>query len=128
MIRRFSITAVLGAAAAASLLTGVAGTAAASEQAVTPAAMVTSLQPADGPHDHGPGDGRHGPGWDGRHGGWDGRGGFGHGGGWDGNGGGWDGHHWWVSADRCNRGGGHVDWRHRPAICFRGRFNGAPVR
>jgi len=82
MIRRFTITALVGAAAAASLLAGVADS---SGAAVTPAAVVTSLQPTDGPH----GDRNHGPGWDGRHGNWDGRGGFGRGGGWDGNGGGW---------------------------------------
>src|ERR1700754_3957937 len=93
MIRRFTVTALVGTAAAVGLLAGVApngGT------VVTPAAMVTSLQPADGPH----GDRDHGPGWDGRHGDWDGRGGFGRGGGWDGNGGGWGGPRWGVRGAR----------------------------
>jgi len=120
MIRRFTLTALVGAAAAASLLAGVADS---SGAAVTPAAMATSLQPAD-PN----GDRNHGPGWDGRHGNWDGRGGFGRGGGWDGNGGGWDGHRWWVNADRCNRGHGHPNRDRFGWTCRGGVFNGAPIR
>ncbi|HEX4362727.1 MAG TPA: hypothetical protein VH141_34675 [Pseudonocardia sp.] len=121
MIRRFTITALVGAAAAASLLAGVADS---NGAAVTPAAMVTALQPAAPPN----GDRNHGPGWDGRHGNWDGRGGFGRGGGWDGNGGGWDGHRWWVNADRCNRGHGHPNRDRFGWTCRGGVFNGAPIR
>lgn len=125
MIRRFTVTALVGTAAVAGLF---AGLAAGSDAPVTPAAMVTSLGPADGPH----GDDRdhHGPEWDGRHGDWDGRSGFGRGGGWDGNGGGWDelSHRWWVSPDRCLHGHGlplrdHFGW-----TCRGGIFNGAPIR
>ncbi|HEY1966565.1 MAG TPA: hypothetical protein VGH89_01355 [Pseudonocardia sp.] len=127
MIRRFTVTAVVGAAAAASLLTGVAPS---SAVAMTPVAMATSLQPADPPHGPGPGprDRNHGPGWDGRRGNWDGRGGFGHGGGWDGNGGGWDGHRWWVSAERCRHAHGHPDRGRFGWTCRGGIFNGAPIR
>lgn len=122
MIRGFTVTTLVGAAAAVGLLAGVAPS---DEAVVTPAAMVTAVQPANGPHgdDHG-----HGPGWDGRHGDWDGRGGFGHGGGWDGNGGGWDGHRWWVSAERCRRGHGHPDRTRFGWVCRGGIFNGAPIR
>ncbi len=116
MIRRFALTTVLGAAAAAALVSAPAVATSAPGVALTAMAV--------------PADNQHGPDWDGRHGQWDGRGGFGHGGGWDGNGGGWDGHRWWVSADRCNRGGGHVDRTHdrwHNFFCRGGRFNGAPV-
>ncbi|HZZ45440.1 MAG TPA: hypothetical protein VFE65_00990 [Pseudonocardia sp.] len=130
MIRRFTVTALVGAAAAATLLVPAA---AGSDAAVTPVAMTTALQPADPPHGPGPGPGphgdrNHGPGWDGRHGNWDGRGGFGRGGGWDGNGGGWDGHRWWVSRDRCQRGHGHPNRERFGWICRGGYFNGAPIR
>jgi hypothetical protein len=125
MIRRFAVTSVLAATAAAALVAGT-GTAIAAP-ATTDVAMTTLASPPHHPGPPGPG---HGPGWDGRHGNWDGRSGPGHGGGWDGNGGGWDGHHWWVSAQRCRAGHGHVaginDHR-RGFYCQGGIFNGSPV-
>ena len=125
MIRRLTVTAVVGMAAAAALVAGVAPGAVASPQ-INMAAMVTPARPGPPPPPHH--DNSHGPGWDGHHGNWDGRSGFGRGGGWDGNGGGWDGHHWWVNPDRCNRGHGHVVGDpHHGGFCRGGLFNGAPV-
>lgn len=126
MIRRMTIT-LLGAAAAASLVAGVAETGPAAGTGVALASVSTNLDnPPPPPH---PPIG-HGPGWDGRHGNWDGRSGFGRGGGWDGIGGGWDGHAWWVSRQRCEAGHGRVDRRNdrwHSAWCRGGLFNGAPV-
>lgn len=125
MIRRIAVT-ILGAAAAASLVTGVVEAGPAAGTGVALASMSTSL---DNPTPHPPPG--HGPGWDGRHGNWDGRSGFGRGGGWDGNGGGWDGHRWWVSDQRCRAGHGHPARRNdrlHENYCQGGIFNGAPIR
>jgi hypothetical protein len=128
MIRRITITTILGAAAAASLVAGVAE---AGPSAGTGVALA-SMSSLDAPPPYHPNPGPpHGPGWDGRHGNWDGRSGFGRGGGWDGIGGGWDGHRWWVSAQRCIAGRGHVPPhpnRFRQVYyCQGGTFNGAPI-
>ncbi|HTK66222.1 MAG TPA: hypothetical protein VL595_27840 [Pseudonocardia sp.] len=127
MIRRITIT-LLGAAAAASLVAGVAETGPAAGAGVALASMSTNLDNPPPPHNPPPPG--HGPGWDGRHGNWDGRSGFGRGGGWDGVGGGWDGHRWWVSPQRCSAGHGHVARRNdrfREFYCQGGIFNGAPI-
>ncbi len=127
MIRRMTITAILGAAAAATLVAGVAESGTVAGPSVGLAAMSTLDNPPPPPHNPPPG---HGPGWDGRHGNWDGHSGFGRGGGWDGIGGGWDGHRWWVSPQRCTAGHGHVarhNDRFREFYCQGGIFNGAPI-
>ena len=127
MIRRITITTILGAAAAASLVAGVADAGPAAGTGVA----LASISTVEAPPPHAPAPPGHGPGWDGRHGNWDGHSGFGKGGGWDGIGGGWDGHRWWVRAQRCSAGHGHVvrrNDRFREFYCQGGIFNGAPTR
>ena len=127
MIRRITTTAILGTAAAAALVAGVAEAGPVAGTGVALASMST----LDAPPPHNPPGPPHGPGWDGRHGNWDGRSGPGHGGGWDGVGGGWDGHNWWVTPQRCGAGHGHVarrNDRNREFYCQGGIFNGSPIQ
>jgi hypothetical protein len=99
----------VAAAVAGLVATGGAGTALAAPADPTPVPAAFTV-PVDR-YDHGPRDNDHGRGWNGdrrRNGGWDGHA--------------W---RWWhdrgISADLCQRGRGHVDWRHHR--CQGGRFN-----